>query len=61
MFKRLMRLAAIFALVVLIPLPAYAYIDPGMGSMVTTAILGAFAALAFTVRSNYNSQKFRPV
>ena len=29
---------------------AYAYIDPGTGSMLTTAILGAAAAVAFTFR-----------
>src|SRR6478672_2948401 len=30
--------------------PAYAYIDPGTGSAVTTAILGFFAAIAYTFR-----------
>ena len=29
---------------------AYAYIDPGTGSIVTTAILGAIAAVTFTFR-----------
>lgn len=29
---------------------AHAYIDPGTGSVVTTAILGFFAAIAFTAR-----------
>lgn len=29
---------------------AHAYIDPGTGSVVTTAILGFFAAVAYTFR-----------
>ena len=29
---------------------AHAYIDPGTGSVVTTAILGFFAAIAYTFR-----------
>jgi hypothetical protein len=29
---------------------AYAYIDPGTGSVVTTAILGLFAAIGYTFR-----------
>jgi hypothetical protein len=29
---------------------AHAYIDPGTGSVVTTAILGFFAAIAYTCR-----------
>lgn len=32
---------------------AYAYIDPGSGSVVTTAIIGFFAAVAFTVRKYF--------
>lgn len=37
----------------MVPLPAYAYIDPGAGSMVTTAILGFFAAIAYTFRKYF--------
>ena len=33
--------------------PAYAYLDPGTGSMVTTAILGFIAAILFTVRKYF--------
>lgn len=29
---------------------AYAYIDPGTGSVVTTAIIGFFAAIVYTAR-----------
>lgn len=32
---------------------AYAYIDPGTGSVVTTAIIGFFAALAYTARKYF--------
>lgn len=45
------RLAALSVLsYVLTTSLAYAYIDPGTGSIVTTAILGAIAAVAFTFR-----------
>lgn len=32
---------------------AYAYIDPGSGSVVMTAILGAIAAVGYTVRKYF--------
>lgn len=32
---------------------SYAYIDPGTGSMLTTAILGIFAAIGFTCRKYF--------
>jgi len=32
---------------------AYAYIDPGTGSVVTTAIIGFFAAAAYTCRKYF--------
>ncbi len=32
---------------------AHAYIDPGTGSVVTTAILGFFAAIGFTLRKYF--------
>lgn len=38
------------AFLVMLSEPAFAYIDPGTGSVVTTAILGAFGALAYTFR-----------
>lgn len=30
--------------------PAYAYVDPGSGSVIVTTILGFFAAIAYTFR-----------
>ncbi|MDQ4086457.1 MAG: hypothetical protein M3177_00345 [Pseudomonadota bacterium] len=42
---------AIFAVPLLVLAdPAYAYIDPGTGAAVTTAILGFFASIAYTFR-----------
>lgn len=42
---------AIFAFaMLLVSKPAYAYIDPGTGSVVTTAVLGFVAAAAYTFR-----------
>lgn len=37
----------------LISLPAQAYLDPTTGSMVMAAILGFFAAIAFTIRKYF--------
>lgn len=34
----------------LMPLPAFAYIDPGTGSAMTAFILGLFGAVAYTFR-----------
>jgi hypothetical protein len=33
--------------------PAFAYIDPGTGSILTSAMLGGFAALSYTLRSQF--------
>jgi hypothetical protein len=37
--------------------PAYAYIDPGSGSIVTSAIIGFFAAVAYTGRKYFYKLK----
>lgn len=42
--------AVMTAIFVILAEPAYAYIDPGTGSVVTTAILGFFAAIGYTFR-----------
>ncbi|MFT5445594.1 MAG: putative membrane protein [Gammaproteobacteria bacterium] len=44
-----------FGLVVVTVLPqaAYAYIDPGSGSAITTAIIGLFAAVGYTCRKYF--------
>ncbi len=38
-----MATTCIFILVLLMPLPAYAYLDPGMGSLILQAIIGTIA------------------
>jgi len=35
------------------PQTAYAYVDPGSGSVIVTAILGLFAAIGYTVRKQF--------
>ncbi len=47
--------AAFFAALVFFAMqqPAYAYIDPGSGSMVMTAILGLIAAVGYTIRKYF--------
>ena len=44
-----------FAVLVFVAMsePAFAYIDPGTGSVVTTAILGFFAAIGYTMRKYF--------
>ena len=41
----------IFALLCLQAQPAMAYLDPGTGSAIMSAILGAIAAIAFTIKT----------
>ena len=49
----------LFVLVLLLPLPAHAYIDPGIGSAMTTAVLGLFAAIAYAFRTYvYRARNF---
>lgn len=38
------------ALAASMPLPAFAYVDPGSGSVIVTTILGLFAAIGYTFR-----------
>ena len=33
--------------------PAYAYIDPGSGSMIMTTILGVIAAIGYSLRKQF--------
>lgn len=37
--------------------PAYAYIDPGSGSVLATAVIGFFAAIGYTMRKYYYKAK----
>ena len=37
--------------------PAYAYVDPGSGSVIITTILGLFAAIGYTFRKYFYKMK----
>jgi len=41
---------AVAAFALLAPPPAWAYVDPGTGSVLTATILGLFGAVAYTFR-----------
>lgn len=43
----------LFSLSLVYPGEAYAYVDPGSGSVIVTTILGLFAAIGFTVRKYF--------
>lgn len=47
------RYAILFAIYVSLTSPAYAYIDPGTGSVITTTILGFLGAVAYTTRKYF--------
>lgn len=40
-------------LALLVPNLAFAYVDPGSGSVIVTTILGLIAAIGYTVRKNF--------
>lgn len=44
-------LLACLALTLLLPQPAFAYLDPSTGSMVVSAIVGIFASIALAVKT----------
>jgi hypothetical protein len=48
----LVERATLLVALVMISEPAYAYIDPGTGAAVTTAILGLLGSIAYTVRKS---------
>ncbi|MHB2265859.1 hypothetical protein [Aliihoeflea sp. PC F10.4] len=52
MMKARLPIYALFAFM-LTTRDSFAYIDPGTGSVVTTAIIGFFAAAAYTLRRYY--------
>jgi hypothetical protein len=51
--KAAARFAILFAVYVSLTSPAYAYIDPGTGSVITTTILGFLGAVAYTTRKYF--------
>ena len=44
-------------LILIIPINAYAYIDPGSGSALITAILGFFAAIVYSFKKSFYNLK----
>jgi hypothetical protein len=44
------KIAFVTTLLVSVSLPAYAYIDPGTGSLIIQAIIGAVAAIGVTMK-----------
>jgi hypothetical protein len=48
--SRALRIALVLAACLSIASPAYAYLDPGTGSMLISAVLGVAAALALAVK-----------
>lgn len=51
------RLVLAVALFIAATAPAYAYIDPGSGSVLATAVIGFFAAIGYTMRKYYYKAK----
>jgi hypothetical protein len=50
MIRRALRVAFVFAACLSIASPAYAYLDPGTGSMLVSAVIGLFAAVALALK-----------
>jgi hypothetical protein len=48
--SRALRIALVVAVCLSIASPAHAYLDPGTGSMLISAVLGVAAALALAVK-----------
>jgi O-antigen/teichoic acid export membrane protein len=46
-----MKKFAVFALAVTFCAPAFAYLDPGSGSAILSAVIGAFVALGMAIKS----------
>ena len=44
-------LVGVAALLLMLPPPAFAYLDPSTGSMVVSAIVGIFASIALAVKT----------
>ena len=47
----------IFVLIILFSTPAYAYIDPGTGSIIIAALVGAFSTCFFYLKSYWTKLK----
>jgi hypothetical protein len=58
LFPRLLLLTAIlFVSILLYPSIAFAYVDPGSGSVIVTTILGLIAAIGYTFRKYFYKLK----
>lgn len=49
----------LLATYLLLPATAFAYVDPGSGSVIVTTILGFFAAIGYTFRKFFYNMKRR--
>ena len=47
----------ILVILAIFPLPVFAYIDPGSGSAIVTAVLGTIAAVGYMVRKLFYAIK----
>tara|TARA_B100001013_G_C24292747_1_gene317508 strand:- start:303 stop:503 length:201 start_codon:yes stop_codon:yes gene_type:complete len=43
----------ILVIFAIFPLPVFAYVDPGSGSAIVTAVLGAIAAVGYIMRKSF--------
>ena len=50
MLRRALRIGFVLAACLSITSPAYAYLDPGTGSMLLSAVIGVVAAVGLAVR-----------
>jgi hypothetical protein len=55
--KLILFLQALVISVLLAPTPAYAYVDPGSGSVIVTTVLGFISAIAYTFRKYFYTLK----
>lgn len=51
------RNSLLLCLILIFPINAYAYIDPGSGSALVTAILGFFAAIIYSFKKYFYNLK----
>jgi hypothetical protein len=51
--KNKVTIKLILLFIIIIPTPAYAYLDPGTGSMLVSAIIGIIASLFFSLKKIY--------
>ena len=52
-----LRVAAVAVLLVLVPVDAYAYLDPGTGSLILQGLLAALFGAAYTIKTYWSRLK----